>query len=156
MKILAKVEEFNRKNNVKPVELLYGKPGTPSSGSHGDHVHVAYKEGGPVNKTDYAQTHPGEYVVDADSVKFLGINFYDIINETETAFQRKNASESLISILEQYTEDGFVESEDDYTYQIPAPKYIYIPGSTIPIGSSGSGGGGNGDTDPSLDGLELR
>ena len=109
-----------------------------------------------VNKTDYAQTHPGEYVVDADSVKFLGINFYDIINETETAFQRKNASESLISILEQYTEDGFVESEDDYTYQIPAPKYIYIPGSTIPIGSSGSGGGGNRDPDPSLDGLELR
>jgi len=156
VKILAKVEEFNKKNNVRPVELLYGKPGTPSSGSHGDHVHVAYKEGGPVNKTDYAQTHPGEYVVDADSVKFLGINFYDIINETETAFQRKNASESLISILEQYTEDGFVESEDDYTYQIPAPKYIYIPGSTIPIGSSGSGGGGNRDPDPSLDGLELR
>ena len=112
--------------------------------------------GGYVDKTQMVLTHPGEYVVDADSVKFLGINFYDIINETETAFQRKNASESLISILEQYTEDGFVESEDDYTYQIPAPKYIYIPGSTIPIGSSGSGGGGNGDTDPSLDGLELR
>jgi len=112
--------------------------------------------GGYVDKTQMVLTHPGEYVVDADSVKFLGINFYDIINETETAFQRKNASESLISILEQYTEDGFVESEDDYTYQVPAPKYIYIPGSTIPIGSSGSGGGGNGDTDPSLDGLELR
>ena len=112
--------------------------------------------GGYVDKTQMVLTHPGEYVVDADSVKFLGINFYDIINETETAFQRKNASESLISILEQYTEDGFVESEDDYTYQIPAPKYIYIPGSTIPIGSSGSGGGGNRDPDPSLDGLELR
>ena len=150
--VLAVVAEFNKMKGIKPVELLHGK----NDPDHGDHVHVAYKEGGPVNKTDYALTHPGEYVVDADSVKFLGINFYDIINETETAFQRKNASESLISILEQYTEDGFVESEDDYTYQVPAPKYIYIPGQVVPIGSSGSGGGGNGDTDPSLDGLELR
>ena len=150
--VLAVVAEFNKMKGIKPVELLHGK----NDPDHGDHVHVAYKEGGPVNKTDYALTHPGEYVVDADSVKFLGINFYDIINETETAFQRKNASESLISILEQYTEDGFVESEDDYTYQVPAPKYIYIPGQVVPIGSSGFGGGGNGDTDPSLDGLELR
>ena len=150
--VLAVVAEFNKMKGIDPVELLHGK----NDPDHGDHVHVAYKEGGPVNKTDYAQTHPGEYVVDADSVKFLGINFYDIINETETAFQRKNASESLISILEQYTEDGFVESEDDYTYQVPAPKYIYIPGQVVPIGSFGSGGGGNGDTDPSLDGLELR
>ena len=150
--VLAVVAEFNKMKGIKPVELLHGK----NDPDHGDHVHVAYKEGGPVNKTDYALTHPGEYVVDADSVKFLGINFYDIINETETAFQRKNASESLISILEQYTEDGFVESEDDYTYQVPAPKYIYIPGQVVPIGSSGFGGGGNRDPDPSLDGLELR
>ena len=113
--------------------------------------------GGYVNKTQMVLTHPGEYVVDADSVKFLGINFYDIINETETVSQRKNASESLISILEQYTEDGFVESEDDYTYQVPTQQIIVMPGSTIPIRSSGFSGGGSSNTDdPSLDGLEFR
>ena len=45
-KILAKVMEFNQKHGVQPVELLYGKPGTPKAGTHGDHVHVAYEKGG--------------------------------------------------------------------------------------------------------------
>jgi len=45
-KILAKVLEFNEKRGVQPVELLYGKPGTPKAGTHGDHVHVAYEKGG--------------------------------------------------------------------------------------------------------------
>ena len=45
-KILAKVLEFNEKHGVTPVELLYGKPGTPSASTHGDHVHVAYEKGG--------------------------------------------------------------------------------------------------------------
>jgi hypothetical protein len=156
VKILAKVKEFNTKNNVKPVELLYGKPGTPESGSHGDHVHVAYEEGGPVNQTDYALTHPGEYVIDADSVKFFGRQFYDIINKVETVSQRRNAADSLMSILSQYTEDGFPETEDDYSYQVSPPEVIMIPGPVIEIGSSSYGGGGGGDEDPSQDGLEQR
>ena len=45
-KILAKLLEFNEKRGVQPVELLYGKPGTPESGSHYNHVHVAYEKGG--------------------------------------------------------------------------------------------------------------
>ena len=45
-KILAKVLEFNEKHGVTPVELLYGKPGTPLASTHGDHVHVAYEKGG--------------------------------------------------------------------------------------------------------------
>ena len=45
-KILAKVLEFNEKHGVTPVELLYGKPGTPSASTHKDHVHVAYEKGG--------------------------------------------------------------------------------------------------------------
>ena len=159
MKILAKVKEFNTKNNVKPVELLYGKPGTPESGSHGDHVHVAYEEGGPVNKTDYALTHPGEYVIDADSVlpkTGFGRQFYDIINKVETVSQRRNAADSLISILSQYTEDGFTENPEDYDFPVPAPEVIMIPGPVIEIGSSSYGGGGGGDEDPSQDGLEQR
>jgi hypothetical protein len=139
---------------IKPVELLHGK-NDPKG--HGDHVHVAYKEGGPVNKTDYAQTHPGEYVVDADSVKLFGIQFYDIINKVEMVSQRKNASNNLISILKQYTEDGFPETEDDYSYQVSPPQVIRIPGPVVVIGSSSSGGNrGGGDVDPSQDDLYQR
>ena len=126
-------------------------------GSHGGHFDFkGYEEGGPVNKTDYALTHPGEYVVDADSVKLFGIQFYDIINKVETVSQRKNAADSLISILSQYTEDGFPETEDDYSYPVPAPVYVMIPGPVIEIGSSSYGGGGGGDEDPSQDGLYQR
>jgi hypothetical protein len=152
--ILAAVAEFNKLKGIKPVQLLHGKNDT----YHTDHVHVAYEEGGPVNKTDYALTHPGEYVVDADSVKLFGIQFYDIINKVEMVSQRKNASDSLISILSQYTEDGFPETEDDYSYQVSPPQVIMIPGPVIEIeSSSGSGsGGGGGDEDYSQDDLERH
>ena len=126
-------------------------------GSHGGHFDFkGYEEGGPVNKTDYALTHPGEYVVDADSVKLFGRQFYDIINKTETISQRKNASDSLISILSQYTEDGFPENPKDYEYPVPSPEVIMIPGPFVEIGSSSYGGGGGGDEDPSQDGLYQR
>ena len=152
--VLAAVAEFNKMKGIKPVELLHGKN---APADHWNHVHVAYKEGGPVNKTDYAQTHPGEYVVDADSVKLFGIQFYDIINEVEMVSQRKNASNSLISILSKYTEDGFPETKDDYTYTIPSPEVIMIPGPVIEIGSSSSGGNrGSEDVDPSQDDLERH
>jgi len=151
-RILARVSEFNKMKGVRPVQLF--KDGDPD---HDDHVHVAYKEGGPIYKTDYALTHPGEYVVDADSVKLFGIHFYDIINQTETISQRKNASHSLISILSQYTEDGFPETEDDYSYQVSPPEVKMIPGPVIMIGSSSYGGNrGGGDEDHSQDGLEQR
>ncbi len=61
-KILAKIQEFNRKNNIKPVELLYGKPGTPEWETHKDHVHVAYKGGGVVGSDKTPRnTKPLEY-----------------------------------------------------------------------------------------------
>jgi muramidase (phage lysozyme) len=127
-------------------------------GSHGGHFDFkGYKEGGPVNKTDYALTHPGEYVIDEDSVRLYGMNFYDIINKAETVSQRRNAAESLISILSQYTEDGFPETEDDYSYQVSPPQVIMIPGPVIEEpASSGSGGGGGGGSDPSQDSGVLR
>jgi hypothetical protein len=124
---------------------------------HTDHVHVAYEEGGPVNKTDYALTHPGEYVIDEDSVRLYGMNFYDIINKAETVSQRRNAAESLISILSQYTEDGFPETPEDYAYLVPTPQIITIPGPVIEEPAySGSGGGGGGGSDPSQDSGVLR
>ncbi len=113
--------------------------------------------GGYINKTQLVLTHPGEYVIDADSVKLFGINLYDIVNQVETTSQRKNAAESLISILSQYTEDGFPETEDDYTYQVPSlTQIITAPPQVIPIRSSGGGFGGSSDEDPSQDFVELR
>lgn len=153
--ILAAVAEFNKLKGIKPVQLLHGK----NDPYHTDHVHVAYEEGGPVNKTDYALTHPGEYVVDADSVKLFGKQFYDIINKVEMVSQRKNASDSLISILSHYTEDGFLENPKDYEYPVPPPQVIMIPGPVIEIASSsGSGGsiGGNPYPDTSQDDEELH
>lgn len=147
--VLAVIAEFNKMKGIKPVQLLHGK----NDPYHTDHVHVAYKGGGFVNKTDYALTHPGEYVVDADSVKLFGIQFYDIINEVEMVSQRKNASNSLISILRQYTEDGFPETEDDYTYTIPSQNQVtIIPPQTIFINSFGGGSTSSGE-DPSKDSL---
>jgi muramidase (phage lysozyme) len=127
-------------------------------GSHGGHFDFkGYKEGGPVNKTDYALTHPGEYVIDEDSVRLYGMNFYDIINKAETVSQRRNAAESLISILSQYTEDGFPETPEDYAYLVPTPQIITIPGPVIEEPAySGSGGGGGGGSDPSQDSGVLR
>ena len=146
-------QTWMRRNGKK-----YGWIVNDYDGSHGGHFDFkGYKEGGPVNKTDYALTHPGEYVVDADSVKLFGIQFYDIINKVEMISQRKNASNMLISILSQYTEDGYPETEDDYKYLVPAPVYVMIPGPVVEIASSsGSGSGGSGDDDTSKDGLEQR
>jgi spore germination cell wall hydrolase CwlJ-like protein len=147
-------QTWMRRNGKK-----YGWIVNDYDGSHGGHFDFkGYKEGGPVNKTDYALTHPGEYVVDADSVKLFGIQFYDIINKVEMVSQRKNASNMLISILSQYTEDGFPETEDDYEYPVPPPQVIMIPGPVFETASSsGSGSGGGGENeDTSQDGTELH
>ena len=68
-KVLAKVLEFNAEQGVKPVELLYGKPGTPESDTHKDHVHVAYHKGGqvPGRGERWAKLLGGEMVIDVDS-----------------------------------------------------------------------------------------
>jgi hypothetical protein len=113
--------------------------------------------GGYVDKTQMVLTHPDEYVIDSDSVKLFGIKFYDIINQTENVSQRKNASESLISILSKYTEDGFLETEDLYTYELPESQQVsLIPPQIIPIGSGFGGGFSDGDQDYSQDPTELR
>ena len=61
-----------------------------------------------------------------------------------------------MSILSQYTEDGFPENPKDYEYPVPSPEVIMIPGPFVEIGSSSYGGGGGGDEDPSQDGLYQR
>lgn len=144
--VLKAIADFNRIKGVKPVELL--KAGDPG---HSDHVHVAYEHGGLIKKTDYAVTHPGEYVVDADSVKLFGIPFYDLINKTETVAQRKRASENLVSILSQYTEDGFPETEEDYMYHVPEQSITAVVLPTVSPLPPKSSSYISGSEDPSKD-----
>jgi len=125
------------------------------SGSSPGPISQAF-HGGYIDKTQMVLTHAGEYVVDADSVRLFGIKFYDIINKTETVSQRRRASENLVSILSQYTEDGYPETENDYTYQVPESSSVtVVPPQVIPIFSgSGSSDSEEGD-DPSMDGLYM-
>lgn len=112
--------------------------------------------GGYIDSTGYYITHPGEYVVDADSVNLYGIKFYDIINQVETISQRKMASENLISILSQYTEDGYPESEEDYTYYVlESSSVTVIPPIIMPIYNGFGRFGGGSAEDPSQDGLFM-
>jgi hypothetical protein len=53
--VLRALIEWNKKNKVEPVELIHGSPAYRNYGSyrqypdsHSNHVHVAYKDGGPV------------------------------------------------------------------------------------------------------------
>lgn len=153
-------ELFDPATNARVAKRIRDEQGlaawtTYTGGKYKKFLSMSSKEyGGYVNKTEYVLTHPGEYVIDADSVTLFGKNFYDIINQTETITQRRSASEKLTQILSQYTEDGYPETEDDYTYYMPQQDSInIIPPEVIMIGGSSGGGFGSGSEDPSKDGL---
>ena len=139
-KILDVIEEFNKQRGVQPVELLHA--GNDPTGLHDDHVHVAYFGGGLTGKGGLIRTHPGEYVIDKDSVDLYSIPFFNIINQTENESQRKQNSLRLMSILQSYAgyESGF---EQTVTVPVPTPQMIPIPvpmQSNEPIMMSGGGG----------------
>lgn len=123
-KIISKVLEFNRRNNVQPVEFLYGKPGTPRSGTHEDHVHVAYERGG----VTLGEPHLAlmgekgkEIVIDADSMG--------------------PAKDMLLAINQASTYDGVMKAIREYApYDAMAPQTIMIP-APQPQGQYGGGQG---------------
>jgi hypothetical protein len=114
--ILSAIAEFNRIKGVKPVQLLHGGN---EPRNHWNHVHVAYFHGGLVKKTGLHMLHQGEFVVDKDSVDLLGKDFIATINEVENKSQLKQKANSLISVLQNYTD-----------YEMPSPEVVYIP---VPI-----------------------
>ena len=123
-KIISKVLEFNRRNNAQPVEFLYGKPGTPRSNTHGDHVHVAYEKGG----VTLGEPHLAlmgekgkEIVIDADSMG--------------------PAKDMLLAINKASTYDGVMKAIREYApYDAMAPQTILIP-PPVPQGQYGGGQG---------------
>ena len=120
-----------------------GKKVAPiASADHYDHVHVAFFGGGPTGKGGLTMTHPGEYIIDKDSVNAFGQSFFDIINQTESTTQRKNAAARLIGILKNYIPEYDSRYENTVVIPVPQPQMVPVP---IPI-SSGGGYGVSGES----------
>lgn len=92
--------------------------------------------GGPTGRGGLTRTHPGEYVVDKDSVDTFGHSFFDIINQTENLTQRGNAAAKLMNILSSYI-PGY-DPRFEQTVVVPMPQPQMIP---VPVPSSGGTGG---------------
>ena len=80
-KIVKVINQFNRQNSVRPVQLITGRkfPGTTmvDPGDHGDHVHVAYSSGGEVKGKPGIDKNPamlsrGEIVMNNEAVQGVG------------------------------------------------------------------------------------
>ena len=80
-KIVKVINEFNRKNSVRPAELITGRQfqGTTmvDPGGHSDHVHVAYSSGGEVKGKPGIDKNPamlskGEIVMNNEAVQGVG------------------------------------------------------------------------------------
>jgi hypothetical protein len=95
--------------NGKKVGLDYW--GSSTNSIHYDHVHVALFHGGLAKKTGLHMLHKGEFVIDKDSVDLFGKDFIATINEVENKTQLKQKADSLISILQNYTDYGMSSSE---------------------------------------------
>ena len=124
-KIISKVLEFNRRNNAQPVEFLYGKPGTPHSSTHGDHVHVAYEKGGVTLDEPHLALvgeKGSEIVIDADSMG--------------------PAKDMLLAINKASTYDGVMKAIREYApYDAMAPQTILVPPPPVSQGQYGGGQG---------------
>ena len=81
-KIVEVINQFNRENSVRPVQLITGRKfqGTTmvDPGGHGDHVHVAYNKGGEVDGPGGIDKVPamltdGEFVVNKPTVRGVGL-----------------------------------------------------------------------------------
>ena len=124
-KILPKIAEFNANHGVKPVELLYGKPGTPKAGTHNDHVHVAYHKGGmvPGRGERWAKLLGGEMVIDVDSAG--------------------PAKDMLLAINQASGRDGVMKAIKDYApYEAVESRMIPVPvEKMVPVPMPSNSGG---------------
>ena len=140
--IIKAMIEWNKKNNVTPVDLRHGSPAFSRFGIyesspnalHSHHVHVAYAKGGRVTKPTRAligEKGP-EFIFDADTTKgldFLAPNLLEYLNAAKTKPQ-------LMSILQSYA--GYEDGAEQTVIVMNNPQMVPIP---IPTGNSGSIGG---------------
>jgi len=127
-------------------------------GSGGDKIRSMIKgkmfHGRYVSETGKYTVHPQEFVIDADSVKIFGRDFFEMINNAENLTQRKNVAATLISMLSQYTEDGYPESEDDFTYIVEEDSIYYPLPLMVDMGMNSKSKSSSG-SDPSQDMLAM-
>ena len=110
-KILAKVLEFNEKRGVQPVELLYGKPGTPESGSHYNHVHVAYEKGG--------------MTLDGPHMAMIGEKGREIVIDNDSSVAK--ITPMLLAINAAKDEKGVMKAISDYApYELGAQQTVLV------------------------------
>jgi|DEB0MinimDraft_6_1074348.scaffolds.fasta_scaffold00135_19 hypothetical protein len=87
--------------------------------------------GGSTGKGGIIFTHPGEYIIDKDSVDLLGTDFFDIINQIENESHLKQKSGLLISRLSQYAS---YDQRTKKTVVVPIPQ----PQQPIPYPVTGN------------------
>ena len=105
-------------------------------GSGGDKIRSMIKSkmgsagkfgGGPVNK-GLTKVHPGEFVIDKDSVDSFGIDFMKVINQVENKSQLKQAKQTLIQMLKEIVPEYSENAPDQIVY-----NYIRRPSSNTNI-----------------------
>ena len=125
-KILAKVMEFNQKFGATPVELLYGKPGTPLAGTHGDHVHVAYEKGG--------MTHDGPHLA------LIGERGSEIVIDNDSSVDE--VAPMLLAINAAKDKKGVMEAIKNYApYESVGGTAVIINKQSVMKQIMASGGG---------------
>jgi lysozyme len=142
-------------------DLFKLRQGDPA-GSGGDKIRNMIKQkmgsagkfsGGSVNE-GLTKVHPGEFVIDKDSVDSFGIGFMEVINEVENKTQLKSANQILIQMLKEIVPEYSENAPDEIIYNyIPGPSpNINIAQKTTYIiqGSSGKSYG-----NPAMDLLSV-
>ena len=87
--------------------------------------------GGSTGKGGIIFTHPGEYIIDKDTVDLLGTDFFDSANQIENESQLKQKSGLLISKLSQYAP---YDERTKKTVVVPIPQ----PQQPIPYPVTGN------------------
>ena len=90
--------------------------------------------GGSTGKGGLTMTHPGEYIIDKDSVNAFGIDFFDIVNQVENMSQRQQAAKQLMGILQLYA--GYeAGGRQKIKVKVPAPQVVTVP-MPVPVGGA--------------------
>jgi hypothetical protein len=101
--------------------------------------------GGPVNE-GLTKVHPGEFVIDKDSVDAFGIKFMQVINQVENKSQLNRARQSLIQILKDIVPEYSENAPDQIVYNyIPRPSSNSNIVETTTNIAQGSSKGSNGN-----------
>ena len=134
--IIKAMIEWNKKNNVKPVEVIHGSPAFRGFGKyesapnalHSHHVHAAYQKGGEtLGKPHLAMLGEDgeEGVIDADS--------YPYAKDMLLAINQAKGYKGVMAAISQYA-----------PYDTMSPQTIVIPRPSAPDDYDSDGGGGEG------------